>query len=358
VSTTSRKLSIYLSYIERVSKIGIFGMVSLTALSDILLQSLEHKYGHGDRVLLANRPCPSTDLFSLWRSRTYNRAQWRVRCQIIAVKSLSVALRCSMCLGRVYRAPNQSVASIGQRQQWVCAGKCGETVNKSPTPIPVWQASLAIDDGTSTAVAFLDGEDSVKRLLVLGEERPLPRRWPRFFNFISSAVSRLGYVRYRYMSASGSVDWDDCNDDAEDADSSGAWAGEDRDCVWDWERCQGVLSEDDLALRAVLEAVRRISKATPLELTVRIRMQKAEDKSGKCVGATLGEPVLRTVRMQAADGCDWQVRRVDIPTLGAPPMFLDVLHLKALDTVDMKAAIQESLSAAVGGCSAAACKST
>lgn len=88
---------------------------------------------------------PHITLRQLSQQARHSRAMWAIQCQVVYVRKLSVTLRCVKCKTSAKTAPG------GLRFQ---CSKCSSHF----TLQPLWEAQLALDDGTAECTANVEGD--------------------------------------------------------------------------------------------------------------------------------------------------------------------------------------------------------
>jgi hypothetical protein len=137
--------------------------------------------------------CPTRTTFRwLAQVSAYQRALWTVQCQVVFIRKITVTLRCSKC---------HAFAKIFQKLGGYQCSKC----LSSHTLRPLWEAQVALDDGTGESNAHIEG-DSVfafirvrfdDKGLVLQEVRALVDQYVLQFGSLAfDAFDRPGFCEY------------------------------------------------------------------------------------------------------------------------------------------------------------------
>jgi hypothetical protein len=137
--------------------------------------------------------CPTRTSFRwLAQASAYQRALWTVQCQVVFIRKITVTLRCCKCY---------AFAKIYQIQ---CGYQCSKCLS-SHTLRPLWEAQVALDDGTGESNAHIEGDCVFafirarfdKKGLVLQEVRTLVDQYVRQFGSLAfDAFDQPGFCEY------------------------------------------------------------------------------------------------------------------------------------------------------------------
>jgi hypothetical protein len=137
--------------------------------------------------------CPTRTSFRwLTQVSAYQRALWTVQCQVVFIRKINVTLRCSKC---------HAFAKIFQKHGGYQCSKC----LSSHTLRPLWEAQVALDDGTGESNAHIEGDCVFafirarfdEKGLVLQEVRALVDQYVRQFGSLAfDAFDRPGFCEY------------------------------------------------------------------------------------------------------------------------------------------------------------------
>jgi hypothetical protein len=135
---------------------------------------------------------PATTFRHLTQVCAYSRAVWRVQCQVVFVRKIVVTLRCTKC-------HTQAKASHHQ-----CGFQCGKCQSAHMLR-SLWEAHLALDDGTAEGNAHIEGDIVLPFLrarydakgLVLQEIRGLVDEYVQLYGSLTyDAFEKQGFVEY------------------------------------------------------------------------------------------------------------------------------------------------------------------